>query len=248
MGDRILFEAGVFDEAQYNKEILNYILRHFHNDGRLHYSVADSSFDTWLDGYVQGVPGRKSSIYVEGCLVAYMCDMRIRKATDNKKSLHDVMLKMYELTNQRVGYTDTIYQETLELVGGVSFQDIFEKYIHGTENFWEALKEAFSFEAKELCKEVSLSKLHQIGIKGSYAHGAYEVKQVLENSSAYKDGVVEGDFIHGINGFSIVNDLDHWLKYFQEDEIAIQVKRNGQLKNVQLSMPNDFQFYNYLLK
>ena len=48
-------------------------------------SVANSSWDTWLDGYVQGIPGRKTSIYTEGALIAYICDMRIRKATNNER-------------------------------------------------------------------------------------------------------------------------------------------------------------------
>ena len=42
MGDRILFESNVFDQNQYFKELSNLLKRHFHNDGRLHYSVSAS--------------------------------------------------------------------------------------------------------------------------------------------------------------------------------------------------------------
>ena len=68
MGDRILYESNVFTEQQYFKELSTLLSRHFHNDGRLHYSVANSSWDTWLDGYTPGIPGRKVSIYVEGAI------------------------------------------------------------------------------------------------------------------------------------------------------------------------------------
>ena len=61
--------------------------RHINNPGRLNYSLAESSFDTWLDGYKPGVHGRKGSIYVEGAVLAFLCDCRIMKATNMNSSL-----------------------------------------------------------------------------------------------------------------------------------------------------------------
>ena len=34
MGDRVLYECGVFEENQYFKEFETYLTRHFHNDGQ----------------------------------------------------------------------------------------------------------------------------------------------------------------------------------------------------------------------
>ena len=61
--------------------------RHINNPGRLNYSVAESSYDTWLDGYKPGVPGRKGSIYVEGAVLAFLCDCRIMSLTNMKSGL-----------------------------------------------------------------------------------------------------------------------------------------------------------------
>ncbi len=245
MGDRILFECGVFDKKQYHKEFLEYVTRHFHNDGRLHYSVADSSYDTWLDGYVQGVPGRKTSIYVEGCLIAYICDMRIRQATNGDKSLHDVMTKMYELTNQRVGYSDTIYQEVLELIGGISFQDIFDNLINGIEDFKPYLTEALKFENKKLIELPTDRASNWFGIKGVQQKSEYTVKLVLENSAAYSSGVVAGDVIIAVNGIPLNNDLDKWLGYFNHEDLTLSINRNGSIIQVNIEKVNEFQFYKY---
>ena len=98
-------------------------------------SVANSSWDTWLDGYVQGIPGRKTSIYTEGALIAYICDMRIRKATNNSASLHNVMQEMYKLCQTGKGYTEADYRNILEKISGESFEDIFTKLVYGTERF-----------------------------------------------------------------------------------------------------------------
>ena len=95
MGDRILYESGVFSLEQYFLELEKLFQGHFHNDGRNHYPVSESSWDTWLDGYTGGIPGRKVSIYVEGALIALICDAKIRKETNHKSSLHDVLRSLY---------------------------------------------------------------------------------------------------------------------------------------------------------
>ncbi|MCB9197880.1 MAG: M61 family metallopeptidase [Flavobacteriales bacterium] len=248
MGDRVLYESGVFDDDQYHKELSEYITRHFHNDGRKHLSVADSSFDTWLDGYSQGIPGRKTSIYVEGCLIAFMCDMRIRKATDGKKSLHDAMQMLYNLSRD-LGYSDSVYQEVLEATGGISFDDIFEKYVFGTIDFTSGLKEALLLDDRTLKIEESASYEHRYGMKGANTPDGFKLSNVLEESSAIFSGLAVGDVVHGVNGISLDNNLADWLKYFSEDEtISLQIKRGGKLKKIILQKANAFQFYNYSLE
>src|SRR5690554_595889 len=95
MGDLMLYKAGVFNTEQYFLEMNNQIQRHMDNFGRFNYSVAASSFDTWLDGYVAGAPGRKVSIYTEGCLLSFMIDVLILKNTSNQHGLDDVMRNLY---------------------------------------------------------------------------------------------------------------------------------------------------------
>jgi len=86
-GDYMLARAGVFSTEAYFEE-LNKTLQRYHADySRDNLSVADSSFDLWLDGYKPGVPDRKVSIYVKGALTALLLDLQLRKATDNKTSL-----------------------------------------------------------------------------------------------------------------------------------------------------------------
>ena len=78
MGDLYLLKSGVFTLSEYLKELEQQFQRHFDNPARFYTSVGDSSFDTWLDGYISGAPGRKLSIYVEGCLLAFVTDFMIR--------------------------------------------------------------------------------------------------------------------------------------------------------------------------
>lgn len=241
MGDRILLESEVFDDTQYHKELGNYIMRHLHNDGRKHYSVADSSFDTWLDGYVAGVPGRKTSIYVEGAMIAYICDMRIRQSTSESKSLHDAMHMLYNLS-RNLGYSDATYQEVLEATSGVSFEDIFEKLVYGTDDYMPFLEEALAYDGRKLKLSEATERTHVYGMKGAYVNGHYKISNIMEGSAAENSGLVIGDIIHAINGIALDGNLSEWLNYFSNDEVNLQLVRDNQLKKLKLKSINDVQY------
>jgi predicted metalloprotease with PDZ domain len=238
MGDRVLYECGVFEESQYFKEFETYLTRHFHNDGRKHMSVANSSWDTWLDGYVQGIPGRKTSIYTEGALIAYICDMRIRKATNNDASLHNVMQEMYKLAKTGKGYTETDYRNLLEKISGESFEDIFINLLHGTSDFTPFIIEALGYEGWKFEAKPSTKEYENFGLKGTWENGSFQIINILEGSTADKSGLIPSDAIHSINGIRINNDLSEWLIYFQEDSISLSIEREKRLKKIDLQ-PNN---------
>ena len=248
MGDRILFEAQVFSLKQYFKELETLLSRHFHNDGRSHYSVAESSFDTWLDGYVAGVPGRKVSIYVEGALIALICDARIRKNTNNDFSLHDVIREIYSGNNEIVGYDRVVYQNLLEKISGTSFQDIFENLIYGHKDFGSYLNSAFEFYNWSYIQESSKHVMWNYGFKANWVNGSFNVLNVLEGSAAALSGIVNEDKIHSVNGFKLKNDLNNWLEYFLNEEIVISFERAGELKRLTLCVPNKNQYFNYKMQ
>jgi predicted metalloprotease with PDZ domain len=120
--------------------------KHFDNPGRLNMAVADSSFDTWLDGYVPGVPGRKTSIYDEGSLTAMMTDLLIRKNTDHKASLDTVMVNLYNDFGKKMrGYTDHDYISLVSHCAGVSLADFFIDFVYGTEDDTQILQETLDY-------------------------------------------------------------------------------------------------------
>ena len=245
MGDRTLYESNVFSIKQYFKELETLLLRHFHNDGRKHYSVSESSFDTWLDGYVAGVPGRKVSIYVEGALIALICDARIRQQTNNDFSLHDVIREMYSGSSEVIGYDRQSYQNLLEKISGTSFADIFNDLIYGNKDFNSYLKEAFDFYNWSYLQEPSMNKIWNYGVKANWIEGSFKVFNVLEGGSGANSGLVIDDKIHSVNGYKLNNDLNKWLEYFQNDEIVISFERAGELKRLVLVSPNNNQYFNY---
>jgi predicted metalloprotease with PDZ domain len=102
---------------------------------RLWQSVEESSLDAWLEKYLQyNQPEYSISYYNKGQIDGLLLDILIRDATDNKKSLDDVMCSMNDnFAKKGRFYNDSAdIEATAEAVAGVSFHDFFSKYVAGT--------------------------------------------------------------------------------------------------------------------
>ena len=157
MGDLFLFESGVIDLAGWCREFEKLLDRHVNNSGRLNLSVADSSYDTWLDGYTAGVPGRKGSIYVEGAVLAFLCDVRIMQLTGGEASLQTAMRLLWEQFGEpRIGLTETDYWSVLNEVAGApdALDDLRRDFADGTVDSWDSLVAGLEWQGLKLTKSL----------------------------------------------------------------------------------------------
>jgi predicted metalloprotease with PDZ domain len=142
-GDMMLLRSGVWSWEQYTDSFNGDLQKHLSNPGRFSYSVAESSFDTWLDGYVPGVPGRKVSIYTEGMLAAMVADILIIHHSGGAHSLGNVMHDLYQhYYKHDKGYSGSDYKQLLEKYAGVSFDSYFNELIWGKGHWDRWLNEA----------------------------------------------------------------------------------------------------------
>lgn len=236
MGDLMLVRSGGFSQDRFLFELSQFANKHFENFGRQNLSVADSSFDTWLDGYSRGVPNRKVSIYTEGALNAMMCDLMIRKHSGNKFSLDTVMQDLYvDYSQNGFGYSEEIYRSLIEKYAGRSFEDFFKKYINGTEPIDQQLKKCLSYAGLEIIDEpADAYREHALGIKAEWGAGRYLVTSVHPGSPAEKAGLFNGDELIYINKFRMDQNLNQWLEYFG-GSVTLHYKRNGALRETTIS-------------
>ncbi|MEI6596173.1 MAG: M61 family peptidase [Bacteroidota bacterium] len=127
----IIKRAGIIDEATLFKNFESNINTLENNPGRLFQSLAQASYDTWSDGPFgkQGAEANKSiSYYEKGPVVGLLFDFAIRHATNNQKSLDDVMRYLYwhYYKDMHRGFTDAEFQQVCEDVAGISLTDLFE--------------------------------------------------------------------------------------------------------------------------
>ena len=229
MGDLYLLKSGVFTLDQYLKELSKQVQKHLDNPGRFSMSVASASFDTWLDGYVPGAPGRKVSIYTEGCLLAFYIDYRLRKATSHKFGIEQVMKQLYiNCTNKGAGYTLLDYQTSVENLSGESFSDFFRDYVCGTSAYEALLQEAFEFFGLELKQTAGKSITEtRIGMKVNANGKEWQIQSIYPGSPADTAGLAIGDLILGINGVRALPSLDNWIAFHENQNKTLLIERNG---------------------
>jgi len=220
------------------------------NFGRFNYSVAESSFDTWLDGYVQGAPGRKVSIYTEGCLLAFILDVHLLKYTDNQKNLDDLMRSLYlNYGDHGKGITKKDYQNEIEKLTGVSMQWYFDDYVHGTKAYTPLLIDCFeSIGLKYDSKPAESDFAAYLGAKISEFNNETVIVALFPGGALDIAGAMIGDKVTSINEKLVANNANRWAKFFRPDEKEILVNRKGILINLYLA-PSDIEYYqSYFIK
>ncbi|RYM30777.1 M61 family peptidase [Brumimicrobium glaciale] len=250
MGDLMLFKSGVFNLDQYLLEMNKQIQKHMDNFGRFNYSVADSSFDTWLDGYVAGAPGRKVSIYTEGCLLAFILDIQLLKYTDNQKNLDDVMRSMYLNFGARgKGVTEKDYQNEIEKLTGVSMQWYFDDYVHGTKAYTTLLIDCLEYIGIEYKNEPVESDFGAyLGAKIMEVNNETVIAALYPGGALDISGAMIGDKVISINEMAITNNADRWAKFYRREDKEIVINRKGALVNLHLTASKNEYYQRYFLK
>ncbi len=236
MGDLFLLKSKVFSLENYLLEMNAQLQKHFDNPGRFNYSVAQSSFDTWLDGYVPGVPGRKVSIYTEGCLLAFVMDVKILEATQFKFGLDEVMRVLYfDYTLKGKGISEADYKKVLTQISSLSWDDFFDQYIHGTNSYETILTEAFDTLGLELIHQPNkLPSASKLGFKYVPNQDNCVVKTMYPGGPAELAGLQLEDEIIAVNDFLLKGELEQWLNQFEHEIKKFTVIRMGKLVDIQI--------------
>jgi len=206
-GDHFLLRSGFFSPMAFFAEIETRLQRHVDNPGRFHSSVAESSWDTWLDGYVPGVPGRKTSIYDEGCLVALMLDLYIRRASSGKHSLDDLFRALYHETIDR-GYSEEDLRRLAVRYSDEGVLRIFDEAIHVRNSYEDLLQETLSGVGCRIdYQPARLLHERRFGFRTINEGNVCKVTTVLPNSPAAIAGLAKDDEIVACNGWKVENNL-----------------------------------------
>jgi predicted metalloprotease with PDZ domain len=232
-GDYFLVRSKAFNTQQYFHELNLLFKRHFENFGDAYMSVADSSFDLWVDGYVSGIPNRKVSIYVKGAMIALLLDLFIRKETNNKKSLDDVMKQMWKLYGKKsTGYTTEDFQAIAENISDKKLKTFFNDFVFGTKPLTDTLKKSLSYVGCQLqIQDAKLESEKIFGFRTSTKEGRTFV-ELLEPDSPGDKVLAREDEIIAIDGTNVSGNLNDLLKGKKTPELVLQ--RFGKIKQVTL--------------
>ena len=237
-GDSLLWRSGSLTDDDWLEVIQDHVQDYVTNHGRFNLSVAQSSWDTWLDGYVSGIPWRKVSIYNEGFLIALMCDLILLHRSNGSSSLDVVMKKFYDRFGKTgVGYTREDYIALLNESGDYDFTDLFQSYVNGTEDYLPKIKEVLAFAGVEL-QEVPSSKWSEtyLGISLDESNQRVSVSAIVPNSPGDGSGLWYGDEIVAVNGIAPYKNAQQLMRMYAM-QLELTILRKGRRVAVRLA-PN----------
>jgi predicted metalloprotease with PDZ domain len=260
--DLLLVRAGLMKPERYLERLAESIARHRALPGRHHQSLEESSFDTWIRFYRPdaNTPNSQVSYYHKGALVALLLDMRIRRDSNNARSLDDLMRLLWE----RYGATDTGFPEDpdagvralAEEVYGDSLDEFFERYIRGTEEL--EIDGALDVAGLRIVEEEEATageglagtlaaptrpsdaviQETRLGIRTVAAGGGARVTHVLQGTPAHAAGLNAGDEIIALDGLRATHaEIPARLRHRDEGEkVAINLFRRGELLTVEVPL------------
>ena len=191
-------------------------------------ALEDASLSTW----VHPVDGTGYIYYPKGSLAGFLLDIMIRDATDNRRSLDNVMSQVYTESYKRgKGFTNADWWRVVsQVAGGKSFADFADRYIDGREPFpWET---TLALGGMRLVNDTIREP--RLGISSVPGEGGGVVVSAVDPTGAAGEaGVREGDVLISIGSIS-VEDQTFGQKFRQQfgsregAPVEIKVRRGEQ--------------------
>jgi predicted metalloprotease with PDZ domain len=201
MGDWMLWQSGVFSDSDFLNEITTHVQRHMDNEGRFHLSLGDASIDTWTDGYGKGSPRRRVSIYIEGALLSFVCDVWLMKQSGGSDNLSECMRRFNTKFGGPDGFTEDQWWAALSENSDLTWNQLRQDVIDDTGKLMGYVEDAL--ENMGLQIETSSPEKFWEGSWGAKIDKIGEfwmVTNVLSNSPAEDGGLWFGDIFTEVNG------------------------------------------------
>jgi predicted metalloprotease with PDZ domain len=221
--------TGLVDEGKFLSMQRQQIVALQRNPDRLITSVEQASLKIWERGYFHsGI-----SYYNKGQLLGLLLDLRIRRETDNRRSLDDMMRDLNENYAKRgIGYAENELATVAGKIAGADLGDFFSRYVAGVDElpFAEYLSWAGIDFQEENERFTSIGALHILGPRN-------RITMIDGNGPAAKAGMRRGDHLLEIDG--------HPIKSHADIALTVAAKRPGE--SVRVSIERDGRRRDYLV-
>ena len=248
-----LVRSGLISPKSYLEHIARSITRVTRTRGRFRQSIEESSFNAWTHFYQQDANASNAivSYYTKGSLVALALDLTLRKETDGKSTLDDVMRECWSRYGESgENMPERGLESVARAVSGLELADFFERFVRGTTDL----------PLQGLLKEVGVN-LHVrpannskddggkpsgkdatpppwLGAKLVHRAGVNKFTLVHSGSPAEKAGIAPGDVAVALDDLRLrAGNLDSRLReHHVGDTVTISVFRDEHLMRFQIKL------------
>lgn len=252
--DLMLLRSGVITVDDYMTLLAQGMTRVWMTGGRFKQSVAESSFDAWTKFYRQdeNSPNAIVSYYAKGSVIALALDLMIRQHTSNSRSLDDVMLRLWhEYGQPAIGVPEGRIEAIASEVAGVSLDEFFRRYLHGTEDLpLTDLLASLGIEFKlrpatgaddkggRANGKNAAKPKPVLGVKAGSDAAGVKLINVFNGGAAETAGLAAGDVVIAIDQLKVMNNtLEPLLgRYRVGDRVMIHAFRRDELMSFDVTL------------
>ena len=243
--DLFLLRSGVIDRPAYLRTLGKQIAAVWGAPGRHKQSVAESSFDAWTRYYKQDENAANAivSYYTKGSLVALALDLMIRQATQDQRSLDDVMRLLWQrygqdfYRGQPVGLSESAFPQLVREATGVDVRDAIKRWAYGLED--PPLKTLLAAHNISLSWK-SPNTRPSLDVRTRKQGEQLVISAVLEGGAGHQAGLSAHDVLVALDGIKIDsgnNTLDTLLSSYSPDQtIKFHIFRRDELRVFELTL------------
>ena len=230
--NQLLLRGKLMSSKEFLDHLAKRITGYLHKPGRKSQTIAQASFNKWIEEGGDYDNNHSVNIYAEGFLASWLLDFSIMEKTRLAKSYRDVHQQLYQMYKIPKSFDENDLLAILKSITDEDYQVWWQENINGYPqvdfNFLLS-KAGLSMFYGEKIKEKTIS---WSGIKTKQVNSGIEVTRVEKNSPAWLAGITIGDIIVAVDHLRIANDdLTQRLKYFKpKDNITITLFRRDELQ------------------
>jgi predicted metalloprotease with PDZ domain len=239
----LLFRAGLVSVNEY-LDILGSDFRNYETvPGREIGTVESASFDSWIKHYVPDANSVNSTVsyYRRGALIGFVTDAAIRRETEDRSSLDDVMLEMYRRFGpggtEPGGYPPGAFEDIIEAIAGPDVRSVVETLLRTRSD--PDVDTALDYYGLKLVRDSGPAEPGQpapvgFGMSFTVEDNRLIIDQVVRDGTAAAAGVIPGDEWLAINGQRVLPDTVENLigRLRMGDRTELTLVRHGRLLNL----------------
>ncbi len=242
----VLCRSKLTSPEKYFKRIAERIRKYEERPGRKRQSLSQSSFDTWISLYQpnENAPNCQMSYYDKGELVGMCLDLEIRRRTQNRRSLDDVMRRLYSAYGRAGrGFPEPEFKKACEEVAG-SLDRFFADFVDGVAEVpWNRFLAAAGVRLEKRPRKPEEGEARRpqkpwLGVTTQKSGGVLSVAGVLEGSPAWNAGLSARDELVAIDGVRV--GAEDWERRIDEREpgerVRLAVFRAGFLRELPVTL------------
>jgi predicted metalloprotease with PDZ domain len=252
--DLLLIRAGLATPEEYLDRLSKLIERLQTTPGRGVQTLETSSYDAWIKLYRPDENSSNSSIsyYVKGAVVGFLLDAKIRTATNDQRSLDDVLRIAFQKYSGERGFADDEFLAIVRELVGSDWNDWFHHALETAEELdysvaldWFGLELETNSESAGMGRGVRERKNGTrrspsawLGIVTKLDDGKIVVSQVVRRSPSHESGISPNDELIAIDGYRLA--AQHWEQRLEQyspgDRVRVLVARRERLVEIPVEL------------